>query len=73
MIREIVYYPTPVLRKVGARIDEVTDEIRQLAADMVETMYDAQGVGLAAPQVGEALQLAVIDVSHDPECISYLR
>lgn len=40
---------------------------------MIETMIDANGVGLAAPQVGVDLQLAVIDVSHDPECISYLK
>lgn len=73
MIRKIVLYPAPVLRQIGARIETVTDEIRQLAADMIETMYDAQGVGLAAPQVGEALQLAVVDVSHDEECVSYLR
>jgi len=73
MIREIVFYPAPVLRQVGAPVETVTDEIRQLAADMVETMYEANGVGLAAPQVGESLQLAVVDVSHDEECISYLR
>ena len=73
MIRKIVFYPAPVLRQVGARIDTVTDEVRQLAADMIETMYDANGVGLAAPQVGESLQLAVVDVSHDEECVSYLR
>lgn len=73
MIRPIVLYPAPVLRQVGARIETVTDEIRRLAADMVETMYEAQGVGLAAPQVGESLQLAVVDVSHDEECVSYLR
>jgi len=40
---------------------------------MIETMYDAEGVGLAAPQIGVSLQLAVVDVSHDEECISYLR
>lgn len=73
MIREIVFYPAPVLRKAGARVEEVTEEIRTLAEDMLETMYDANGVGLAAPQVGESLQLAVIDVSHDEECVSYLR
>ncbi len=73
MIRKIVFYPAPVLRQVGARIETVTDEVRQLAADMIETMYDANGVGLAAPQVGESLQLAVVDVSHDEECVSYLR
>lgn len=73
MIREIVYYPALVLRKKGEPIKKVTSEIRQLAEDMLETMYDASGVGLAAQQVGEALQLTVIDVSHDEECISYLR
>ena len=73
MIRPIVLYPDPVLRKKGARIETVTDEIKTLAADMIETMYDANGVGLAAQQVGEALQIAVVDVSHDPECITYLR
>lgn len=73
MIRNIVFYPDPVLRRTGDRVTEVTAEVRQLAADMVETMYDANGVGLAAPQVGVSLQLAVIDVAHDEECVSYLR
>lgn len=73
MIRDIVFYPDPVLRKVGSRVEEVTPEIRRLADDMVETMYDANGVGLAAHQVGVSIQLAVIDVSHDEECVSYLR
>lgn len=73
MIRNIVLYPDPVLRQVGKRIERVTDEVRRLAADMIETMYEAHGVGLAAPQVGESLQIAVVDVSHDEECISYLR
>ncbi len=73
MVRLIVIYGTPVLRAKCKPVDEVTDDIRTLAKDMVETMADAQGVGLAAPQVGEPIQLAVIDVSHDPNCISYLR
>mgnify|MGYP003640378616 FL=1 len=73
MIRKIVFYPDPVLRKVGAPVNEVTDDIRELASDMLETMYDANGVGLAAQQVGEAIQLAIVDVSHGPECITYLR
>ena len=73
MIREIVLYPDPVLRQAGTPIDEVTAEVRALAADMVETMYDAHGVGLAAQQVGVARQIAVVDVSHDEECVSYLR
>ena len=73
MIRDIVYYHDPVLRRTGDPVGEVTPELRELAADMIDTMYDAHGVGLAAPQIGISLQLAVIDVSHDEECISYLR
>jgi len=64
MIREIVIYGDPILRTKGRRVTQVNDDIRQLAADMLETMQDAGGVGLAAQQVGEALQLTVIDVSH---------
>lgn len=73
MIRDIVLFGDPVLRRKGDQVDPVTPEIRQLAEDMIETMRDAHGVGLAAPQVGESLQLAVVDVSHDEDCISYLR
>jgi len=63
MIREIVIYGDPVLRKKGKQIDEITEEIRTLAQDMIETMHDAHGVGLAAQQVGESMQLTVVDVS----------
>jgi len=63
MIREIVIYGEPVLRAKGKQIEKIDDEILALAADMLETMYDANGVGLAAQQVGEALQVTVIDVS----------
>ena len=73
MILDIVMYGDPVLRAKCARVDEVTDETRELADHMMETMRDAHGVGLAAPQVGVAIQLAIVDVSHDPECISFLR
>lgn len=73
MILPIVHYPAPVLRQAGSRVEIVDAEIRRLADDMVETMYDAHGVGLAAQQVGIPLQLAVVDVSHDEECVSYLR
>lgn len=62
MILPVVKYGHPVLREKGARIDKITPEIEQLIADMFETMYDEKGVGLAAQQVGRALQLAVIDV-----------
>ena len=63
MIRDIVFYGDPVLRSKGKQIDKIDEEIRLLAADMLETMYDANGVGLAAQQVGRAVQLTVIDVS----------
>ena len=73
MIREIVIFGDPVLRKKCAGVTEVTDEIRELVDDMMETMHEAEGVGLAAPQVDVPIQLAIVDVSHDPECINYLR
>jgi peptide deformylase len=73
MILEIVQYGHPVLRQKCREVEVVDDEIRSLAADMLETMVDANGVGLAAPQIGRDIRMAVVDVSHDPECISYLR
>ena len=73
MILPITQYGNPVLRVRCKRVKEVTDEIRTLAESMIETMIDANGVGLAAPQVAIELRIAVVDVSHDPECISYLR
>src|ERR1700722_1126887 len=63
MIREIVVYGDPMLRAKGKQIVQIDDDIRALAEDMLETMYEANGVGLAAQQVGRALQLTVIDVS----------
>jgi peptide deformylase len=62
MILPIVKYGNPILRKKGARIEKVTPEIKKLISDMFETMYAAHGIGLAAQQVGQALQLALIDV-----------
>jgi peptide deformylase len=62
MILEVVKYGHPALWKKGARIEKITPQIGQLIDDMFQTMYDARGVGLAAQQVGEALQLTVIDV-----------
>jgi peptide deformylase len=59
----ITKYGEPVLRRKGARIEQITPEIKQLIADMLETMYDAHGVGLAAQQIGKELQLCVIDVT----------
>lgn len=62
MILKVLKYGEPMLRRKGARIEEVTREIRTLIADMFETMYAHKGVGLAAQQVGHALRLTVVDV-----------
>ena len=62
MILEVVRYGHPTLRKKGERIETVTPAIKKLIADMFETMYAYKGVGLAAQQVGQALQLTVLDV-----------
>lgn len=62
MMLPVVKYGHPVLRQKGVRIESVTLEIKQLIADMFETMYAAKGIGLAAQQVGQALQLTVLDV-----------
>src|SRR5687768_3841334 len=62
MILPIVLYGDPVLRKKCAPVTSVTDDIRALAKDMLETMHDARGVGLAAPQVARAIQMAVIEL-----------
>jgi peptide deformylase len=73
MVLDIVIYGDPVLREKGLPVREVTPELRQLAEDMIETMRAANGVGLAAHQVAVPLQLAVVDVAHDPGCISFLK
>jgi peptide deformylase len=62
MILEVVKYGHPALRKKGARIASLTPAVKELIANMFETMYAARGIGLAAQQVGEALQVTVIDV-----------
>lgn len=62
MILEVTKYGHPVLRQKGAPIEKITPEIKQLIADMFETMYATKGIGLAAQQVGRALQLTVLDV-----------
>lgn len=69
MVLKIVKYPEPVLSQPGEPVTEFNDELRQLVADMFETMYSAQGIGLAAPQVGISKRLTVIDLSlgKDPK------
>lgn len=63
MILNIVKYPEPVLQQPGEPVTEFDDNLRQLIADMFETVYSAQGIGLAAPQVGISKRLTVIDLS----------
>jgi len=63
MILQIFEYGDPILRVKGKPIENMDDRIRELAANMIETMHAANGVGLAAQQIGEALQLTVLDVS----------
>jgi peptide deformylase len=67
MTREIVIWPDPVLKKIAAPVNRVDDSIRRLLDDMAETMYAADGVGLAAPQVGESKRCMVIDTSPRQE------
>lgn len=62
MVLPVVKYGEPVLRKKGARVERVDDEVRSFLADLMETMYAARGVGLAAQQVGVARQMCVVDV-----------
>lgn len=73
MIRKIVRYPEPVLRAKCRDVTTITPDIRTLAADMLETMHEANGIGLAAPQVGVDVQLAVLDLAHNPDSISYMK
>lgn len=68
MKRPILLHPDPRLKKVSAPVADVTDELRALADDMLSTMYDAPGIGLAAPQVGVLSRLIVLDcVKEDGE------
>jgi len=60
----ILQYGDPILRAKGKRIDRIDDRIRELARNMIETMHAANGVGLAAHQIGEAIQLTVLDISQ---------
>jgi peptide deformylase len=73
MILEVVKYGHPALRQKGARVEKITPDIQKLIADMFETMYAAKGVGLAAQQVGRALQLTVLDVRGATERPSTLE
>jgi peptide deformylase len=67
MTLEITLYGNPILRQTGKKIESITPEIRQLADEMLATMYEAAGIGLAAQQIGQALQMAVIDIPEEVE------
>ncbi|PYJ51028.1 MAG: peptide deformylase, partial [Verrucomicrobia bacterium] len=60
----ILQYGDPILRMRGKRLEKIDERIREITQNMIETMHAANGVGLAAQQVGEALQLTVLDVSQ---------
>jgi peptide deformylase len=66
-LREVLQFPDKRLRRVSKPISAITAEIRTLAADMLEVMYDEPGIGLAAPQVGEAVRLVVVDTEWREE------
>jgi peptide deformylase len=73
MILSILQYGDPILRAKGKQIEKIDDHIRELAANMIETMHAANGIGLAAQQVGEALRLTVLDVSQIEDRPSTLK
>jgi peptide deformylase len=73
MILSILQYGDPILRTKGKQIEKIDDHIRKLAANMIETMHAANGIGLAAQQVGEILQLTVLDVSQIEDRPSTLK
>ena len=67
MLRPVVQYPDPVLAKVCEPVAEITDEIRALAKDMLDTLTTVGGVGIAAPQIGVLKRVVIIDVSLEKE------
>ena len=64
-ILQILKYPEPVLHKAGTPVKNISGKTAQLVSDMLETMYAAPGVGLAAPQVGVAQRIVVLDIDHE--------
>jgi peptide deformylase len=67
MILPLVILPDPLLRQVSEPVERIDDQVRRFADDMLETMYDAPGIGLAAIQVGEARRMLTIDLSKEDE------
>ena len=68
-IRPILIHPDPRLKTLAKPVAAITDDVRDLAADMLQTMYDAPGIGLAAPQVGVLSRLIVMDCIRDKEAL----
>ena len=66
-LRPVLQFPDPRLKRKSAPVGEITEAIRALAQDMIEVMYDEPGIGLAAPQVGEAIRLVVMDTGWNEE------
>ncbi|PJI92977.1 peptide deformylase [Yoonia maricola] len=66
-LRNILIHPDPRLKKVAAPVAAVTDDLRRLADDMLETMYDAPGIGLAAPQIAVMSRMLVMDCSKEDD------
>ena len=73
MILSIFQYGDPILRTKGKQIEKIDNHIRELVANMIETMHAAHGIGLAAQQVGKALQLTVLDVSEVEDRASTMK
>src|SRR5262245_5787469 len=66
-IKPLINLPDPILRQVSRPVERIDDSLRKLAGDMLDTMYDAPGIGLAAIQVGEPLRMLVIDLAKEGE------
>ncbi len=66
-LRTIFQYPAPILRQKAKEINTFDNTLSTLIEDMAETMYDAPGIGLAAPQIGESIQLLVVHTSAEPD------
>lgn len=71
-IRKIYTYPEPVLRQKAKPITNFDQDLVDLVEDMAETMYDAPGIGLAAPQIGESIRLIVVDISEKDQEQEYM-
>lgn len=64
---KVYEYPHPILKKKAEKVEKVDDELRKFLDDMLETMYESVGVGLAAPQVGVSKRIVVIDAAREDE------